>query len=124
MLKESEIRCGNYFTHNENWNSFGHKGLFKWTSYEWYLLGECRIDLEDVSPVLLSEDILLKSGFLKKNNGIETHLCFGRFYWCSSCPTNIYIEYYSGEIEVECKYLHQLQNLYFDVTNEELEINI
>ena len=33
-------------------------------------------------------------------------------------------KYYWGNINVELKYLHQLQNLYFALTGEELEIKL
>lgn len=75
-------------------------------------------------PILLSEEILLKCGFVRRgitsNNGSKLTLHHkdnmfpnGRVYWNSWCISDSIPEH-----------LHQLQNLYFALTGEELEINL
>jgi hypothetical protein len=75
----------------------------------------------DCDPIPLTEEILLKCGFEKFE--VEGYPIFiiGKFY----------LEFYSlesvfliSDIEVKIKHLHQLQNLYFCLTGEELTIEL
>lgn len=73
---------------------------------------------KDLNPVHLTEEWLLKFGFEKvreyfdyNNNGFEIQKDKNGFYIHINCG-NIYIEY-----------LHQLQNLYFALTGEELTLS-
>jgi hypothetical protein len=68
---------------------------------------------EKIYPILLTEEILLKCGFLKDDN----------FYHLNNIwISNFYENYFSldGFDETKIKHIHQLQNLYFDLTGEEL----
>lgn len=75
-------------------------------------------DLTDYEPIELTEEILLKCGFV--NCGIlENHFYIkGMLVW--KCE-EMFIHDKTG---VQLKHLHQLQNLYFALTNEELIINL
>ncbi len=74
-------------------------------------------DLDDAyRPIPLTEEWLLKFGFeitdnFQTKDRFQTHKQDGI----------IWFEY--GYIVVELNYVHQLQNLYFALTNEELTIN-
>lgn len=83
---------------------------------------------EPFKPIPLTKEILLKCGFELKgiifriNNGLAN-----QFNVNYSPSRNIY--YYDSSrygiyTEVEIKHLHQLQNLYFALTNEELNIQL
>lgn len=92
----------------------------------------------DVDAILLTEEWLLKFGFVKlgkfeRNGGLDyetiykieakvgilSYICFyekpGESYW--------YLKYGMTDIYVKdrLKYIHQLQNLYFALVGEELE---
>jgi len=77
--------------------------------------------ISDLKPIPLTEDILLKCGF--GWNG-------GMYSLSPNCVIDAsfsYIGIYNKRIEDDCiydipKYLHQLQNLYFALTNEEYKI--
>ena len=77
-------------------------------------------DGEVVEPISLTEEILLKCGFKKINKiyfrkgalTIEVQ-SFGHFRVS-----------FDGKMLVNLKHLHQLQNLYFALTNEELNIEL
>ena len=84
-------------------------------------------DLKDCSPIPLTPEILEKAGFEKKYDGdyftLPDELCKGgwdkRFIY--------YLPYfnlstYTGNIQIA--HLHQLQNLYFALTGQELAINL
>jgi hypothetical protein len=84
-----------------------------------------RIDKGDsgYSPIPLSEEILLKAGFEKEDN----------FWWdirvkIRLVDNNSTIYITGGELPLimlnNYKYVHQLQNLYFALTNTELQINL
>ena len=106
-MKENELRVGNII-HNGNFeariNSFDEMN-------EFFIL---------MAPVELTEEWLFKFGFQK---GID-------WYWLYKYPRQINVSIThrkttigsNEEYEVECKYVHQLQNLYFALTGEELTI--
>jgi hypothetical protein len=72
--------------------------------------------IQDIKPIELSEEILLKCGYksIRENHyGVLGHLIW-----------NIEDRFYCDKNGIQLKYLHQLQNLYFALTNEELTINL
>ena len=83
------------------------------------------IDIDEIEPIPLTEEWLLKFGFKKRKN---RHL----FHW----ENKIVISEYKDEFENffypktgydirfsnEIKYVHQLQNLYFALTGAELTV--
>ena len=89
-----------------------------------YWVTECVMNESDYQPIPLTEDWLVKLGFDKDNTiyniGIDKK---GSIYWSERG-----ILYISESIELnyafqsECKYVHQLQNLYFALTQKELII--
>lgn len=92
--------------------------------------GCCYEDLENVFPIPLTEEILLKCGAVKEKACIEAKESviywsigsFGFFQDTDSktCGVNLIDE----DSATMWSYLHQLQNLYFSLTNKELEINL
>ena len=93
----------------------------------------CIKDFEDTShlkPIPLTEEWLLKFGF-----GIEHHLNYSQKEVNRNGIKNVNLAiiresykvdifYYHGGYETPMKYVHQLQNLYFALTNEELKIEL
>lgn len=79
-------------------------------------------DGPEINPIPLTKELVLKCGFeeefggiiyYNRNRGIEFNFSSG---WCMASI---------GEYEItSVKYLHQLQNLYFALTGEDLEINL
>jgi len=106
------------------------------------------------NPILLTEEILIKAGFEIVNSYFSDgytnpYVKFDKLEYKKSGfaldisegnIVTLYLAYeqdasnlsqaYSGEFtnyearEVLCKYVHQLQNLYYVLTGEELEINL
>ncbi len=72
-------------------------------------------------PVNLTEDILLKCGFEWENHGLRLNdICIRK-------EVGGFVVYTSNEsfnFKIELKNLHQLQNLYFALTGEELKIKL
>jgi len=128
-MKATELRIGNmvkkYFT------EYGYSKI-------------CEIDITDfsdilnnvikVEPIPLSEDWLLKFGLKITDNDYEGGYDFTEYkgrLWENIILQTEDIFYYFIHIDqdsfyshtiIEIKYVHQLQNLYFDLTNEELTI--
>jgi hypothetical protein len=110
-MKASELRIGNYIQNSHG--AISNVGIV--------MLG----GQYDYHPIPLTEEWLLKFGFEKKYqtfefkglniDGTVVHFSFDK--WCSEYD----IENCDFiEIPAECKHVHQLQNLYFALTNEEL----
>lgn len=121
MIQENEIRCGNTFLHNGEWNSEGYNGLFTWRPSDWYALSECRLNLEDVAPIPLTPEVLKACGFVYRSNWtmVVDKKVFSfnigafdnewRVWWdCTLCSF------------VKMQHLHQLQNLFFALVGREL----
>lgn len=81
---------------------------------------------EFYEPIPLTEEILLKCGFEKGSNIIGDCYYIEHDFGVSDFVLNITktsnFEIY--ELDLKIDYLHQLQNLYFALTNEELTVNL
>jgi len=116
-MKASELRIGNYFIGYSN-------NLQQWELASFQLLIE-GIEVDEIIRgfVPLTEEWLLKFGFEKdkknKSFNLYKHNCYDLFFRIfdggaiSFCFSNEYIL---------IKSVHQLQNLYFALTGEELII--
>jgi hypothetical protein len=73
----------------------------------------------EFEPVILTNDILEQSGFILNNGAYQLKGFYpqifsrGKIWLASLVP---------GSMEIELRYLHQLQNLYHTLSGEELEI--
>ncbi len=87
-------------------------------------------DSGDLQPIPLTPEILQRCGFVKTyESGIHTnweadnldHPEIGFTFWHEK--REMKLRYY-GENNINCTYLHQLQNLFFALTGQELEIKM
>lgn len=123
-LRAQDLRIGNWVEEpvlglvkvHELLNSFA--GLMKETTL-------FSINYENINPILITEEILLKCGFD----------LIGTSYFIKSLPIIYFSKPYveaehllgkanCGDKLTSVKYLHQLQNLYFALTGQELEVNL
>lgn len=127
MINERGVFIGCTYRHNGNWCGKRTDDLdtsdfdFNWTPSDWYLIGECLMFLDDISGIPLTPEILESCGFEKHAASTYAHINQNLSYvfkishigdgkWYSINTT----------ANIPTKYLHQLQNLYFALTNEEL----
>jgi hypothetical protein len=126
-MKASELRIGNlvyYGRHIVPIKSIHIESVFK-DSVNVYIeinenLQNYIVDIDEIKPIPLTEEWLLKFGF-KKDLGNDLYL--------DSTSTSFFI-WENNRVELldnknnicisHCDYVHQLQNLYFALTREEL----
>jgi hypothetical protein len=124
-MKASELRIGNLI----QWESSGHtQAVMKIDEIG---LHTCVNDvkIEDVLPIPITEGFLVKwFGFDKYDNPNGTPS------WCYSKAGDVwiyqtwkdkefFIRSFSVRFQKNITYIHQLQNLYFALTGEELKTN-
>lgn len=76
---------------------------------------------EDYSPIPLTPEILERAGFINGTKVIQTSLSTDEFYVDLMDKD---AGFNDKRIWFSCKNLHQLQNLYFALTGEELTIKL
>ena len=120
QLKQEDVRIGNIIS---------RKG--KPTRVQLYILDEIRHFSTDCQPIEISEEWLKKAGFEKWENCNEDEdLAYfnGKVeieqYHFTNESKWFLVKFLFWQTEVEIKYLHQLQNLYHSLTNEELNIQL
>lgn len=118
-LKARELRIGNYLNYNAIRIKLDERIFISLLSNDGLLL------IEKLEPIPLTEDILLKCGFVKSTivEGCFIHNKHERLYVSIINPIAIHLGNKNGVL-VMLYYLHTLQNLYFALTNEELTIKL
>ena len=130
-IKTNELRIGNYVIDDEGIISeisrIETEQYTRWNSGEDSCLHFQEINAKDdycngsVFPIPLNEEWLLKFGFFKFNNAYvlkkpeESPINFQFSVWHD-------MTYNSSEFNINLKSVHQLQNLYFALIGEELEM--
>jgi hypothetical protein len=135
-MKANELRLGNWIADRggkqwqiDHWETKDKVSAKSTTStfngfeFEGHPLTEY---VEYLQPIPLTEEILLKCGFEKDEQWDNP---FNKRVDVLNGFTIITIDVRANvllldDIEIKFQYLHQLQNLYFTLTNQELEINL
>lgn len=115
MIQANEIRIGNRFFLKDNTITQIIVDSFQSA----FLLG--KRGLEALNPIPLTEEILLNFGFIAELPIGWYGLNEFKLYYTS--VKNDYYEYYFEDGNIIIKYVHQLQNLYFALTQQELIYN-
>jgi hypothetical protein len=135
IMVVSMIESKEYAKFNND-NAFSNITAFKIAINDGYYEGDFR-------PIPLTEELLLKFGFVKYQwmNGYfintifgdlmiqfyktEIHLFFTKVSYDSQGMTFYGRKFINNKTSfTDCKYVHQLQNLYFALTGEELTIKL
>jgi hypothetical protein len=125
MIKANELRIGNWVERTETLRN-DIIGYVQFDLSDWYAIGECMDYLESYKPIYLNSEILKNCGFIF---GIQLQdFVKGKYQFVEI--KNIIDGYFSEEgffyygLRTKLQYLHQLQNLYFALTGEELEVTL
>ena len=128
-MKITEIRIGNYIRHNiddDETGKFCEPNEDKITDDDMFAFLSMYEQIEKAEPIPLTEEWLMRFGFFKEVTSIKDN----SFAWMLEYNRRMFI-FYHPEMMVKCyghfidakiKFVHQLQNLFFALTKEELEI--
>lgn len=118
-MKANELRIGNWI-HSSSLN----KDRQVWSFYDLHYF------LENMKPIELTEEWLIKLGFKDKQEEVEncninyTYSKNPQFWIQKHTEVDEHIFYgLNNSIEVFIKSVHQLQNLFYCLTGKELTIN-
>lgn len=121
MLHLSEIRIGNYFEVQSPYDERIRTGRVTQINQKQVLLNSKWVDLNRLMPISITEDILLHSGFKEFNWIKEASVFECNHFKCIFNENGATLFCDKLTSLKPMKYLHELQNLYFDLTREELE---
>lgn len=126
MIKANELRVGNVISERDNHRFYKCISILEdGVRVKYWSCGETEIiSFNKCMPIPLNSEILEKAGFERMQLATYKR-------WCKYHPT-FYLQLSKGYYYVVgykhypngIKYLHQLQNLYFALTGEELEIKM
>ena len=120
MIKANELRLGNLVFKEGVIHPIGF--------YDFENNGSNFI-IDEYKPIPLTEEILLKCterNYRYGYDGLMFEFYVVKYFFLSICKTNNgkLFTLDIGEEQIELKYIHQLQNLYFALTGEELKIEL
>lgn len=134
VMKNTQLRNGNKVLHDRKVKTIdgvvrGHVCFVEEVTkqFEQDVYGPW-VDLDEVEFVPLSDEILLKCGFVEDEPYLEltvNNLITLDWYQYIFDPENkfgICAKHQRSSLDI--KYLHQLQNLYFSLTNKELNTEL
>lgn len=116
IMNTQELRIGNY----ANYKGEIIKIVQFSTRTFWYIegntLNEIRNDIEKLEPIQLTDEILTNIGFLKVKNDYDVVWVKDKF------TMSLYFIMYDIDVLVKLNFLHELQNLFFSLFKQELEL--
>lgn len=120
MIKVNELRIGNILNYTTAENDIILTDL-EWQDIQWISEDEEGFNLAN-KPIKLTEDWLLYFGFSGKDNFTDYNLQTDnlKFYYGNNDLTIAEFEF-GHAISVKIEYVHQLQNIYFALTRQELK---
>ena len=134
MIQANELRIGNYVYYKKDRNYYDIRALCRDRVHPINIVehdGNIRyaIDctLEDLQPIPLTPEILESCGAKKEDDYLILDMQIIQLAYDLSekkITFDLYADFHLEPFEIECNYLHQLQNLYFALTGEELKINL
>ena len=128
-MNANELRIGNFLKIGQEHESYNCLGkVIKWELSNFYSLEKGYNNIEWFEPIPLTEEWLLKFGFVAKS--LYSNFILNEIEIASSVrfvKTNERNSFYlDGEIpefmKIRIVNVHQLQNLYFSLTGEELVV--
>ena len=129
MIQANELRIGNWISDRggKQWqidcweapNKVAAKEPYMGELFEKPMYGHpLTEEVEYLQPIPLTPEILEKFGFEKDEDGI--YLFRSCMYWLDDIKVLQIAIQYAVALNAPCAYLHQLQNLIFSLTGEEL----
>ncbi len=129
-MTAQEIRIGNLFSHTNENGTFNIvvKEILEGGINTRFNNGTWFIGLDNINPIPLTEEILLKAGFSrKKSDNTWAFINNEKFiieYLFERYSFRVVTDRYNSTFLKTIKYRHQLQNLFFALTGEEIKIEL
>ena len=124
-MKTKDLRLGNYVTDNSGFTMYV-VGIYEDTvllNFEGNEGDVWEVDEKDLRGIMLDAELLIKSGFKRQVTGIGWDKYSNGLVDLSLAPLSngscIPVYHVNGEM-VQIMYLHQLQNLFYTLTQKEL----
>lgn len=140
MIDTKELRIGNYILYKGSKAKISGISLKHILAYTFYKEAKTptstenvSLNVEDCTPIPLAEELLLKCGMNECNDDaiVRYIYCNGKFkmsiviHGLKKYIVHIHnLENGEQICGKEILYLHQLQNIYFDLTGNELEVSL
>lgn len=121
-IKAVDIMIGNYI--RDIWSD---NGFFKVTEIrkDKVYYGNCfKAKYEDLRPIPLTEDILLKCGFEKNYKSYLYKIPINGFRMLIYSHESSFRHHLNMYCSIDIKYLHQLQNLFKSLTGTDLKVEV
>jgi hypothetical protein len=115
-MEAKELRAGNFVDHARV------ESFVEWSLGMFECLNDGTINIDNFSPIPITDELLIKFGFEKKWIYPKNHIHpEGWYVWELPFFTlsDNFCYQFSGT-RTEIKYVHRLQNLYFALTGQEL----
>lgn len=132
MVDVRELRIGNFVLHDDKIYEvcvIYVNGLMEISPIDSYIVKERSNTL--IEPIPLTEELLLKCGFTKEYYGFScdiVELSYGRFLYNDGIDNDtLFLSINSAEYTISgvfVEYLHQLQNIYYALAGQELEVDL
>jgi len=130
-MTAQELRLLNYVNSGEYGNiKVESLSIFsdeKWQQVIFYIDGNAKTErIKNLTPIPLTEKWLIDFGFERsKKTAYSTgkEVEYNVFYKYKLLFNEIQNQWYYDKVKVELSCVHELQNLYFALTKEELKIN-
>jgi hypothetical protein len=122
-MKLAELRVGNFFEILLSYEDVTRiRSITEIGKRQVHIDGKW-LNLDRLIPINITEDTLLHAGFTQFNWVKDSSVFECRFFKCTldGNGVNLFCENMNNLKPIN--YLHQLQNLHFDLTGEELKIN-
>lgn len=125
MLHLTEMRIGDLFEfYSSTEEEKTRIGNIKKISQKHVLIEGKWLSLDRLIPIYITEDILLHAGFKQFNWLPESSVFECNYFKCTLDDNGVNLFCDNLKNLKPVKYLHELQNIYFDLTGEELKVNI
>ncbi len=125
-MEAKDLRIGNLVMYSDDSTVFTVSGLHEFGMDCFDDIEETYIEYDQFEGITITEEWLLKFGFIKSNldgDNAWLNLRYRYLNFTSDESVEFKKVYLTiNKMDIICSYVHQLQNLYFILTGEELTI--
>ncbi|MEP6684648.1 MAG: hypothetical protein ABJA35_15365 [Parafilimonas sp.] len=122
-MKLQELRIGNFFDARTYYDATDRiRRVTEISKKQAHIDGKW-LNPDELVPIYVTEEILLNSGFTQFEWLKESSVFECEFFKCLLDHTGVNLFCDNLKNLKPIKYLHELQNLYFDLTGQEIEPN-